>query len=107
MVSVIRVDWPKFSMRTVSTGGPERLPAPGRAGTASRRPVTERKENAVMKKGARLVGSFLVLCAGATPVFSQDSSWRPATPLQPVAPAALTALRPCPAVTLGKPVLLP
>ncbi len=60
-----------------------------------------------MKHGARLAGLVLALCGPSQALFGQDSPWRPASAPEPVAPSALAALRPCPAVTLGKPVCLP
>jgi hypothetical protein len=59
-----------------------------------------------MKNGV-WVGSLIVALSGYVPaLFGQDGTWRPATSLQPVSPSVLNSLQPCPAVTLGRPVVI-
>jgi hypothetical protein len=60
-----------------------------------------------MKNGVWIGGLALSLGGWTSALFGQDVVWRaPRTP-QPVAATVLNTLQPVPAVTLGKPVLLP
>jgi hypothetical protein len=59
-----------------------------------------------MKNGVWVGGLVLTVAGWAPPLFGQESEWRPPASLQPVAASTLSELRPCPAVTLGKPVSL-
>jgi hypothetical protein len=60
-----------------------------------------------MKNGVWVSGLVVSIAGWVSPLFGQDSTWRPPASPQPVAASALNDLRPCPAVSLGKPVCLP